>query len=482
MDHRVAAEPPVQLAGPGAASSPGEEAAARSDHDGGGARDVWALRGEIARLIVSLDTRIGEQLDRILHHPRFQALEARWRGVAWLNESMTGDPQLKLRIMDVRWTELERDFERTAVFDQTVLFEKVYNGEFGRPGGEPFGLLVVDSHVSHRPDSRGTDDLTVLGGLAEVAAAAFCPVVVGADARILGLDSYDEIDLRQEAGAIFQTAEYSRFQKLRSEPDARFIACALPRLLMRRPYQSRSFPRLGFGYNERIDEHRHLLWGSAAFGLASVAARAMKVHRWPANIRGAVAPNDGGIVNGPERLFLESDKPGVVARFPTEAAISQSQEVELNQLGLTALRQCHLTGSAAFFNVPSLHRPPHYESEVARVNARISANLHYVLCVSRFAHYIKVIAREWIGRFRTADEARRLLENWIQEYVTTTEDASHEQRAQYPLGEASIEVSERPDSPGSFDATVLLRPHFQLDNIAPEFALTTPIGHAVEQG
>jgi type VI secretion system ImpC/EvpB family protein len=195
-----------------------------------------------------------------------------------------------------------------------------------------------------------------------------------------------------------------------------------------------------------------------------------------------VAPNDGGIVDGPERLFLESDKPGVVARFPTEAAVSQSQEVELNQLGLTALRQCHLTGSAAFFNVPSLHQPPSYDSEMARLNARLSANLHYVLCVSRFAHYVKVIAREWIGRFRTADEARRLLENWIQEYVTTTEDASHEQRARYPLGEASIDVSERPDAPGSFEATVLLRPHFQLDHISPEFALTTPIGHDVEQG
>jgi type VI secretion system ImpC/EvpB family protein len=480
MDRGVATEPPVEPVDADAAAALSREEPALAET--GKAQDPSALRGEVARLIVAIDALIGEQLDHILHHPRFQAVEALWRGVAWLNETMAGDPLLKLRILDLRWSELERDFDRAAMFDRTILFEKVYNGEFGRPGGEPFGLLVIDQQVHHLPAQSGADDIAVLAGLAEVAAAAFCPIVMGVDPRMVGLDGYDELDLRQDVGSTFQTANYSRFDKLRAEPDTRFLACALPRLLMRQPHRSRSFPRFGIRYDERVDEHRHLLWGSAGFGLASVAARAMRLHRWPANIRGAAAPNDGGIVDGPERLFLESDKLGVVARFPTENAVSESQEVELNQLGLTALRQCHLTGSAAFFNVPSLHQPPAYDSEMARVNARIGTNLHYILCVSRFAHYIKVIAREWVGRFRTAEEARRLLENWIQEYVTTTDDASPEQRARYPLGEASVEVSERPDAPGSFDATVLLRPHFQLDQLSSEFQLTTPIGHDVEHG
>jgi type VI secretion system ImpC/EvpB family protein len=479
MDHGLATRPPFEPDGTLAAPAP---VPPPPEPEGRAQRSAAAVRGEIARLIVGLDRLVGEQLDRVLHHPRFQRLEALWRGVAWLDEGMAGDPQLKLRILNVRWAELERDFDRAMVFDRTVLFDKVYSDEFGRPGGEPFGMLVVDHPVHHRPDRDGVDDVSILSGLAEVAAASFCPVVLGVDPRMLGLDSFAELDLRQDISGTFQGREYARFQKLRTEADCRFVACVLPRLLMREPHSGRNFPRFGIRYDERVDDHGDMLWGSAAFALASVAARAMRIHRWPANIRGVHAAQDGGVVDGPDRVHLPADKRGVVARFPTENAVSESQEVELNLLGLTALRQCHLTGSAGFFNVPSLHQPPLLDGEAARVNARISANIHYILCVCRFAHYIKVIAREWIGRYRTADEMQRLLENWIQDYVTTTDDAGAEMRARYPLGEASVEVTERPGAPGSFDAVVHLRPHFQLDQLTSEFQLATPVGHAVGRG
>jgi type VI secretion system ImpC/EvpB family protein len=250
----------------------------------------------------------------------------------------------------------------------------------------------------------------------------------------------------------------------------------MPRLLGRRLHRGRDYPRLGFVYDERVAASRDLLWMSGGFALAHVATRAMARYRWPAAIRGLQPPGEGGTVDGPVRQFLPSDREGVVARFGVENAIAEEQEVTLNEAGFIVLRQMHLTGMAAFLNLPSLHRPPDYDGEAARMNAKMSAMLNYIFCVGRFAHYVKVIARDWVGKYTDAYECERLLQDWLNKFVTGNDDASPEQRLRYPLREARVAVSDLPGKPGAYGCEIAIRPHYQLDQIASEFRLTTIVG------
>ena len=439
--------------------------------------DRATLKARATRLVAEIDRTLARQLDLVLHDPAFQRIEALWRGIHWLVESSAGDAQVKVKIFDARWGEVARDMERALAFDQSVMFEKIYSAEFGSPGGEPYGMLVIDHAIWHRPSGRErTDDIATLSSLAEVAAASFCPFIVGVDPRMIGIDGFDELDLRQDVAGTLSGAEYARYDRLRAQSDCRFIGAVVPRLLARTPYRGRSFPRLGFVYDERVSASTDLLWLSGGFGLAQVAARAMRVHRWPANIRGALAAGEGGVVDAPSRLFLPSDRSGVVARFATENAISEEQELALNAAGFVCLRQLHLTGTVAFLNLPSLHRPPNYDSEAARMNAKMGAMLNYIMCVCRFAHYVKVIARDWVGKYTDADQCQRLLQSWLSNFVTGNDDASPEMRVKYPLRQALVTVEDVVGKPGTYACEIAIRPHYQLDQIASEFRLTTEIG------
>ncbi|WP_225421487.1 type VI secretion system contractile sheath large subunit [Sphingomonas parva] len=422
-----------------------------------------------------IDALLGETLDAVLHHPRFQRLESLWRGLKWLSDGID-DNEVRLRLLDVRWLEISRDLERAMSFDQSHLFDLVYSQEFGMPGGKPYGMILVDQQISHRLGRDRTDDIAVMEGLSEIAAAAFCPIIVAADPSVVAMDGFDEIDLRQDLAATFADPAFARWNRLRARPDSRFLGVVAPRLLARRLHCGREHPRLGFVYDERIRDGSDLLWISGGFGLAHVAARAMIRHRWPAAIRGLLPPGEGGTVDGPVRQFLPSDRRGVVARFALENAISEDQEMVLNDAGIIVLRQMHLTGMAAFLNLPSLHRPPDYDGEAARMNAKMSAMLNYILCVSRFAHYVKVMARDWVGKYASAPECQKLLQTWLNRFVTGNDDASAEVRVRYPLREARVEVHELPGRPGTYGCEIAIRPHYQLDQISSEFRLTTVVG------
>ena len=451
---------------------------AAPDNAAASAERAAALRARVHRLVSEIDRILARSLDTILHHPAFQAMEARWRGLAWL-VSATDDPMVKVRMLDVRWTEIARDFERALDFDQSALFDLVYNREFGMPGGEPYGMMVIDHAVTHRlgKDVAGktvkTDDVAVLEGLADVAAASFCPFVVGADPAMLALDSFAEVDLRQDLDSTLSDTAFARWNRMRSRPDSRFLGVVLPRLLARPLHRGRDHPRLGFVYDEAAASGDDLLWINGAFALGHVTARAMNRHRWPAAIRGTVPRGEGGVIDGPARQFLPSDHVGLVARFAIENALSEEQEVALNDAGMIVIRQMHLTGMAALLNLPSLHKPPRYSTDAARMNAKMGAMLNYILCVARFAHYIKVMARDWVGKYQTADQCQNLLQRWLHTYVTGNDDASPEMRLRYPLREGQVTVTEIPERPGSFACEVAIRPHYQLDQIASEFRLTT---------
>ncbi len=418
--------------------------------------------------VAALDELLEVQVNAILHHPEFQRLEASWRGLRWLVGTVPTEARIKVRILNVSWTELARDTERAIEFDQSQLFRKVYSAEFGTPGGEPFGVLLGDYYVSHRPrpDQR-VDDIRTLRSVALVAAA---------HPSLLGFDSYRELELPLDLPRTFRGVEYVAWRALRESEDARFVALTLPRVLVRSPYVHDPARRDGFCFAERCVAHEDYLWGNATYALGSVVIGAFARWGWLADIRGTKRGEEsGGMVKGLPALDYGTDSPGVAVRFATEVVITDRRERVLGDLGLIPLSAIPGEAHAAFYTTSSLHSPQRYSTPDAMINARLASLLQYVLCASRVAHYIKVICRDLTGSLLTSEELERKLADWLLSITLSSDNASDEMQARFPLREANVSVRELPGRPGFFTSVIHLCPHFQLDQMTSSMRLVTEI-------
>jgi type VI secretion system protein ImpD len=442
-------------------------------------RDPAAIEGLLNRLIVEIDRLLTAQVNRILHHHRFQQLEATWRSLHYLTSVAAPMSRLKIKLLDVSWSELCRDFERAIDFDQSTLFNKIYSSEFGSPGGEPFGLLIGDYYVAHRPSlDHATDDVGALKAIAGVAAAAFCPFITSCVPSLLGLDHFDDLGAGLELTAAFDGPEFLRWRRLREEEDTRFVGLALPRILIRRPYRDDPHRVDGFRFCEEVGEThaRAYLWGNAAFAFGAITMRAFDRFGWFADLRGAPEGRPGGgLVDDLHIDSFATDRVGVADKPGVEVALSDRQERQLSELGFIPLSKASYLSACVFYSNQSLHWTKPYDRAVASANARLSAMIQYVLCASRFAHYLKVIGREKIGSLATAANLQRYLDNWLQDYCVGQDDVSQDVKARYPLREAAVQVRDIVGRPGSFGCVVHLRPHFQLDEIHTAFRLVTEL-------
>ena len=432
-----------------------------------------ATRAQIDRLIAAIDRLLSAQVDAILHHPRFQKLEATWRGVAWLVFLAEGTREIKLRILTVTWAGIVRDFERASEFDQSNLFNKVYTECFDMPGGEPFGLIVADFEPSHSPR-----DVVTLRQLAVVAAAAFSPIVLGCPPRLFELEHFSRLLPHMEFEQLFSKPEYRGWVSMRNIDDSRFLGMVLPRVLMRLPYRCDGSRADGFIYNESIAaaDAADYVWGNGAFAFAGVAIRSFATYGWLADLRGVhVDGTGGGLVDRLPAPFYATDRPGVALRSPLEVVIAERHEREFAELGFIPIVAARLTPYIVFHSNQSLHIPERYDRAAGRANARLSAMLQQILCASRFAHYLKVLMRDKIGSFATAEEIEKQLERWLAQYCDIGDNASEEKKARYPLREAKVQVSEIPGKPGSYNGKFFLRPQFQLDEMSGSISLTTAI-------
>jgi type VI secretion system protein ImpD len=443
-------------------------------------KPLTKLKLLIDRDIAELDFAINKAVNGIMHAERFQKLEAIWRSIAWLLEDVATDDSIEIRLLDARWIDLVKDLDKVPEFDQSEMFNKIYNEEFGMPGGIPFSLLVGDYYMRHRPSPEfPTDDVSGLRNVSRVASAAFAPFITGVSPTLFGVDQYSELDLRQSISMTLKQVEYARWRSLQENPDGRFIGLAAPRFLIRRVHRGRSIADPGFIFSERVgkQDNTDRLWANGAFAFAQVAIRAFMDYRWLAATRGT--PQDmiaGGIVsNAPHEDFLtESADTGV--KFSPEVALSEALDRDLNEQGFICLRPCKDTSYSAFFNLPSMHRSNKvYSSAVARANEQLSSMLNYVLCVSRFAHYIKVIARDWVGSYKSAYDCEKLLQTWLNKFCSGDSDASFEMKARYPLQDGRVTVTELVGRPGHYNCTLALKPHFQLDQVISEFQLVTSL-------
>lgn len=429
--------------------------------------------------VARIDDLLTAQLDAVLHHPQFQKLEASWRGLKYLTEQAPDGANVKIRVLSATWKDLARDQERALEFDQSALFRKVYSDEFDTPGGEPFGLLLGDYDVCHRPfPDHPTDDLATLAGLSGVAAAAFAPFVCGVDPRFLELDSFADLDPTIDLSRTLARPEYIKWRSLRDSEDSRFVAMVVPKVLLREPHTDSPGHDHRFQYREdtTAPNRRGHLWGNGAFALGAVAVRAFAESGWLAGIRGvrgADAETAGRVTGLPALEYGPHLSP--FARSVTDVHLTDRQEKELSDQGFVPL--CHLPGTddAAFYTTPSVQKPKTYDEPAANANARLSGMLQYMLCVSRIAHYMKTMIRDRVGAFAGADDCEDHLQAWFRRYVISNDSASDEMKAKYPLREARAEVREVPGKPGAYRCNVFLRPHFQLDQLSAAIKLTTQL-------
>jgi type VI secretion system protein ImpD/type VI secretion system protein ImpC len=436
------------------------------------------LEEAMDRDIAAIDTLIARQLDAILHHHRLRRLEGSWRGLLWLVDGFVQDRLVKVRLLVMRWQELSRDLERAAEFDQSHMFRMIYEEEFGTAGGEPFGMIVGDYEIRPGPaPGHPVDDVAVLNQLAAVGAAAFCPIVLPASPALLGINSFHEANTTLSLTALLRTPERARWRSLTGREDTRFLALVLPRTLGRAAWQDDGSRADRFRYREDAGQPEQRVWTTAVYSLASVAARAFALYRWPAQIRGAETGWDatGGVVDTLPHERFRADPPGPPPRPPLELSLTDDQEREASEAGIVALCGLEALPEASFGAVPSMHKPPRMTADLANANQRMSAHLNSVLCVSRFAHIVKLMGRDMVGSAMDAPEVELRLQQWLNRHITGLAGSGGEAAAKYPLSDARVEVRERPGRPGSFGCTIMLQPHYQLDEVGASFRLVTDL-------
>jgi type VI secretion system protein ImpC len=419
--------------------------------------------------IAQIDQLISKQLNEVMHHPDFQKLEGTWRGLKYLlNQSETGT-MLKIKVLNASKKEVLKDLQKAPEFDQSALFKKIYEEEYGVFGGAPFGALLGDYEFG-----RSGQDIELLEKVSQVAAAAHAPFITGTSPEMFNLERFTQLDQPRDLAKIFDTTEYARWKGFRQSEDARYVALALPRMLLREPYGPDTVPVEAFDFDEDVDgtEHDRYLWGNAAWALGTRITQSFAKHGWCATIRGV---ESGGLVEGLPVHNFRTESGDLAMKCPTETQVTDRREKELADLGFAPLVHQKGSANAAFFSVQSAQRPKVYDSDAATANARISAQLPYIFAVSRFAHYLKAMMRDKIGGYTSRAEAELFLNNWIANYVVGNDDASFEVKAKRPLREARVDVVEVPGKPGAFRAVAFLRPHFQLDELSVSMRLVADL-------
>ncbi|MBI3348958.1 MAG: type VI secretion system contractile sheath large subunit [Burkholderiales bacterium] len=426
----------------------------------------------IEAMIAAIDRKLSEQINQILHHGDFQKLEGAWRGLHHLVNNTETDEQLKIRVMNISKAELGKTLKRYkgTNWDQSPLFKKVYEEEYGQFGGEPFGCLVGDYHFD-----QSAPDVELLGEMSKVAAAAHSPFITGVSPTVMQMESWQELANPRDLTKIFTTPEYAAWRSLRESEDARYLGLAMPRFLARQPYGARSAPVEEFNFEEDTGaaDHSKYTWANAAYAMAVNINRSFKEYGWCSRIRGI---ESGGAVEGLPTHSFPTDDGGVDMKCPTEIAISDRREAELAKAGFMPLVHRKNSDFAAFIGAQSLHQPAEYDDPDATANANLAARLPYLFATCRFAHYLKCIVRDKVGSFKERDEMNRWLQDWIMQYVDGDPAHSSEStKATKPLAAAEVVVEEIEGNPGYYSSKFFLRPHYQLEGLTVSLRLVSKL-------
>ena len=429
----------------------------------------------IQALIAALDKKLSDQINEIIHHPDFQEVESAWRGLHYLVNNSETDQMLKIRVMNISKKELGKTLRRYkgAAWDQSPIFKKVYEQEYGQLGGEPFGCLVGDYYFDHT-----APDVELLSGMAQIAAAAHAPFIAAAAPATMQMDSWGELANPRDLTKIFQTPEYAAWRSMRDSDDSKYIGLAMPRFLARMPYGAKTNPVEEFDFEEDTSGAKSdkYTWANSAYAMAVNINRAFKLYGWCSRIRGV---ESGGSVEGLPVHTFPSDDGGVDMKCPTEIAISDRREAELAKNGFMPLIHRKNSDVAAFIGAQSLNKPAEYDDPDATANANLAARLPYMFACCRFAHYLKCIVRDKIGSFKEREDMQKWLSNWILNYVDgNPEHSTEETKARKPLAAAEVVVEEVEGNPGYYTSKFFLRPHYQLEGLTVSLRLVSKLPSA----
>ena len=425
--------------------------------------------------VAEIDALISQQLSVVMHHPDFQKLESTWTGLHYLCKHTSTGSMMKIQVFNATKKELIKDFKTAIDFDQSALFKKVYEEEFGTFGGAPFGTLIGDFEISRQPE-----DMYFAEQMSHVAAAAHAPFISAASPEMFGVEAFTDLGKPRDLSKVFDTVEYAKWKSFRDSEDARYVGLTVPRFLGRLPFNPKDGTTVeGFNFVEDVDgtDHSKYLWVNTAFAMGARLTAAFETYGWCAAIRGV---EGGGLVEDLPTHTFKTDEGEVALKCPTEIAITDRREKELSDLGFIPLVHCKNTDYAAFFGAQSTQKAKKYDSDAANSNAALSSQLQYMFAVCRIAHYLKSMMRDKVGSFASTDSVELYLNQWINQYVTSDDVATHEVKAKYPLREARVDVSEVPGRPGHFRATAFVRPHFQLDELTVSLRLVAELPQGVK--
>lgn len=428
------------------------------------------------KAIALLDAQMSEQVAALMHHPDFLKLEGSWRGLNYLVMNSETGTQLKIKLLNVSKKELGRDLAKAVEFDQSDTFKRIYENEFGVPGGEPYSALIGDYEFTSHPE-----DIDLLTNMSNLAAASYAPFISAANAKMFGLEDFRELSKPRDLKKVFDSQEYMRWRGFRDTEDSNFVVLTLPRTLARLPYGAATKPIEEFAYeeapkdargNEKALDHNEYCWMNSAFVYGARLTDAFAQYGWCTSIRGA--EGGGKVVGLPTHTFM-SDDGDTDAQCPTEIAITDRREFELSECGFLPLSHYKNTDYAVFMGGQTCQKSKKYDRPDATANAAISARLPYVMAVSRFSHFLKVMARDWIGSFMEVEDCQAKLSRWINNYVNASDTASQESKAMYPLREAKVEVKDIPGKPGAYNAVVYLRPWLQMEELTASMRMVASI-------
>ncbi|MDP9603842.1 type VI secretion system contractile sheath large subunit [Variovorax sp. NFACC27] len=429
----------------------------------------------IQAMIAAIDAKLTDQVNKIIHHPDYQKLESAWRGLHYMVNNTETDENLKIRVMDISKQELAKNLKKFkgAAWDQSPMFKKIYEQEYGQFGGEPFGALVGDYHFDQSPP-----DVELLGEMAKIAASAHAPFITGASPNLMQMESWQELANPRDLTKIFSTPEYAGWRSLRESDDSKYIGLCMPRFLARTPYGANTNPVEEFDFEEDTAgaDHNKYAWANAAYAMATNINRSYKLYGWGSRIRGI--ESGGAVENLPLHTF-PSDDGGVDQKCPTEIAISDRREAELSKAGLLSMIHRKNSDFAAFIGAQSLNKPAEYDDPDATANANLAARLPYLFACNRFAHYLKCIVRDKIGSFKEREDMQRWLNKWIMNYVDGDPANSSEiTKSQKPLAAAEVVVEEVEGNPGYYTSKFFLRPHYQLEGLTVSLRLVSKLPSA----
>lgn len=419
--------------------------------------------------IATLDELISRQLNEVMHAEPLQKLEGSWRGLSYFVQQTETSSSLKIKLLNINKKDLFKDLDKAVEFDQSAIFKKIYEEEYGTLGGNPFGALIGDFEFGRNPQ-----DVSLLEKMSGVASTSHAPFIAAATPALFNFESFTELAGPRDLEKIFDNEAYLKWNMFRKTDDSRYVGLCLPHVLARLPYGKETTPVEEFDYEENVDgkDHSKYLWSNAAYAFAARLTDAFARHEWCAAIRGV---EGGGLVEGlPAHTFITDDG-DVATKCPTEIAITDRRENELAKLGFIPLSYYKGTDTAAFMGAQSTQKPQLYLDDDANANSRLSTQLQYIFACSRFAHFLKAMMRDKIGSFMSREQCQTFLNRWISHYVLLDDMAPQDLKAKFPLREARIEVSEIPGKPGSYNAVAYLRPHFQLEALSVSLRLVAKL-------